>query len=111
MTRTLIVRLLMTPLVFALAVREPGRSCLYYNPRSSPVIEEFSVVFSEDLLNRLLPMHDIQHDIDLFPGSTLPNFPHYRLNPTEHTEFRRLVNDLLERDFIQESLIPCSVSP
>ena len=41
------------------------------------VIEKFSDVFPEEPPNRLPPMHDIQHAIDLIPESSLPNLPHY----------------------------------
>ncbi|PKA50608.1 hypothetical protein AXF42_Ash013823 [Apostasia shenzhenica] len=54
-------------------------------------------------------MRDIQHAIDFVPESTLPNLPHYRLNPTEHAELKRQVDDLLRRGFIRESLSPCVV--
>nr|GEW38486.1 putative reverse transcriptase domain-containing protein [Tanacetum cinerariifolium] len=44
-----------------------------------PLLEEFSDVFHDELLDASPPLCDIQHHIDLEPSSQLPNRPHYRL--------------------------------
>ena len=73
------------------------------------MIEEFIDVFPEDLSDQLLPMHDIQHAIDLVSGASLLNLPHYRMNPTEHMELKRQVNELLNGSFLKKSMSPCAV--
>ena len=57
-----------------------------------------------------LPLkRDMQHRIDLIPGSILPNKPASRMNPKDTMEIQRQVEELKEKHLIRESLSPCVV--
>ncbi|PKA48827.1 hypothetical protein AXF42_Ash021250 [Apostasia shenzhenica] len=96
--------------VWAVAIHELQEApTAEHPPEVIPLLSEFTEIFPDDLPDSLPPMRDIQHAIDLVLGSTLPNLPHYRLNPTEHVELKRQVDDLLRKGFVRESLSPSVV--
>nr|KYP72434.1 Transposon Ty3-I Gag-Pol polyprotein [Cajanus cajan] len=57
----------------------------------------------------LPPLRGIEHQIDLVPGASLPNWPAYRTNPQETKEIESQVQELLETGWVRKSLSPCAV--
>ncbi|XP_020692274.1 uncharacterized protein LOC110106663 [Dendrobium catenatum] len=96
--------------MYALVARETIKELGEPIPEEvQPLLETFFEVIPEDLPNQLPPLRDIQHAIDLVPGASLPNLPHYRMNLGENAKLKEQVDDLLQKGFIKESLSLCVV--
>ena len=63
------------------------------HPSLIPLMTDFLDIFPDELPPLLPPKRDIQHAIDLIPGSNLPNLPHYRMSPIEHEELRKQIGE------------------
>ena len=72
-------------------------------------LDEFVDIVPDEFPSELPPLRDIQHVIDLVPGSQLPNLPHYKMNPKEREELNKQVEGLFEKRFVRHRLSPCAV--
>jgi len=72
------------------------------------LVKEFQDVF-QDPPKGLPPLRGIEHQIDLIPGSSLPNRPAYRTNPSETREIHQQIEDLIAKGWVQDSMSPCAM--
>ena len=79
------------------------------HPIAKSLIQKLCHLFLEEIPTGLPLKRDIQHHIDLIPGSILPNKPAYRMNPKETTEIQGQVEDLMSKGLVRESLSPSAV--
>lgn len=63
-------------------------------------------VMAPELPKTLPPTRDIDHKIELLPGSVAPAQAPYRMAPKELAELRRQMNELLDAGLIQPSKAP-----
>ena len=71
------------------------------------MVEEFHYVF-QDPPKGLPPLREIEHQIDLITGDSLPNLPTFRTNPSETKEIRQQIEELIAKGWVQDSMSPCA---
>ena len=94
---------------FPLIVKEEVGLSVEVPKKMKSILEEFQRIVHDGLPDELPPMRDIQHHIDLIPGASLPNVPHYRINPKESKILRKKVEELIQKEHIRESMSSCVV--
>ena len=70
------------------------------------LIQEYRDIFPEKLPKGVPPLREVQHKIEIKPGSKPPYQPPYRLDPAEQDELEERIRDLLAQGFIQPSSSP-----
>ncbi|KAL9259365.1 RNA-directed DNA polymerase-like protein [Drosera capensis] len=70
------------------------------------VLKEFSRVMPKELPKKLPPRREVNHKIELEPGTRPPARAPYRMAPTELEELRKQLKDLLDAGFIRPSKAP-----
>ncbi|XP_071737894.1 uncharacterized protein [Rutidosis leptorrhynchoides] len=77
--------------------------------RVKPLLSEFADVFPTELPTGLPPNRGFEHQIDLVPGSVVPNKSAYRCSPHEAKELEKQVNELVAKGYVRTSMSPWSV--
>ena len=70
------------------------------------VLQEFKDIMPAELPKRLPPKREVDHHIELEPGTRPPAAVPYRMAPPELEELRRQLKELLEAGYIQPSKTP-----
>ena len=77
-----------------------------YTASLERLLEEYQDVFPLDLPDGLPPSRDVDHPIDLLPGSKPVSRPPYRLSHSEALEVERQLAEYLKKGFIRPSSSP-----
>jgi hypothetical protein len=67
------------------------------------VLRRYKDVLTNELSQELPPTREINHKIEVIPGSEPPSKAPYRLNQKELLELKKQLNDLLSRGYIRPS--------
>ena len=80
-----------------------------YLEQVQSILDDFSDIFSRDLLARLPPQRNVDHRIELVPGAEPPHRAPYRMSPKGLDELKQQLQDLTEKGYIQPSVSPFGV--
>ena len=75
-------------------------------PRYLSILHEFADVFANDLPERMASGSSVEHEIEREPGAAPPMLGLYRMSSSELQELKSLINDLLDKDFVTQSVSP-----
>lgn len=71
------------------------------------LLEQFPSI--KEKPTKLPLLRDIQNNIDLISGFSLPNLPHYRISPKEYEILHQHIEELLKKRHIQPNISHCTV--
>ena len=74
------------------------------------VTKEYDDVFPDELPPGLPPQREVDHKIELIPGSTPPSRPTYRLSATELAELKKQLEELIESRLHPAKQVPVRCS-
>eukprot|EP00253_Pinus_taeda_P034758 PITA_34758 len=86
-----------------------GTKALDLPPEIQQMLQEFTDIVVDELLNKLSPKRSISNHIDFIPGASFPNKAAYRMSPKDNEEIRKQLQELPDKGLIRESLIPYTV--
>ncbi|XP_016581679.1 uncharacterized protein LOC107879067 [Capsicum annuum] len=99
-----------TPILLLAHVFYTNLSTSSIPPSIYNILQELEDVIPNELLQGLPPLRGIEHQIDFVLGSQFPNKPAYRSNLTNTKDLQRQVEELLNKEYIKESMSPYAVS-
>ena len=70
------------------------------------ILREFADVFPKDLPEGLPPIREVDHKIELIPGSEPPHRAPYRMSPQGLDEMKKQLQELTEKGYIKPSVSP-----
>jgi hypothetical protein len=76
------------------------------SPIVANILQEYSDVFPIEVSFGLPPLRGIEHQIDHIPGACLPNHAPYRTNPEDTKGILCQVQELHDKGYVGESLVP-----
>ncbi|KAL3692137.1 hypothetical protein R1sor_005788 [Riccia sorocarpa] len=70
------------------------------------ILSEYSDILTDELPEELPPRREVDHKIELVPGSAPPSKAAYRMNQPEMLELKRQLGELMDRGYIRTSKSP-----